>query len=513
MSGSPSAPAGRDQGGWRRAARLGSVWTTPALLLAVPTALIVEGRDGLWLALLFVVAPLVASLASASTRGAAAGAGEGTLPVVAMLLVVGLLVWANLSLAGDIATWMGLPRWRGIVPAAGVALGLMLWPAVARHWPWLLPVGLVALMLPLVVIVYASHSNPIATWSRVASQPAFRFSADSPWVTEGRSVGPRRGSHALLFEEEHRVTPVGSGPLRIEVSDLGRLQVQEWTLAPGQSVTLRPGDRLQVDSPSRFKFEADKRVPGAPVSGIAWADSSRSPRPVTLIRLLGLGLTLVGGALGLVGFAGPTGTARTSVGLSGLVFLVALGWAECWALYAVRWAPEFFLAGTTTAALLELPALVLRGSPWGSRLAGVTLVGLFALFLAASAALRKQLAVAQEQAEAGVGSDRGLWIGIFGVAALAALWPVEPSSLVLSSLGLAASTRSPFVLFGTPADRPGAGAWAAGLGLVLFLGLTAVGRLGVPVGAVAQALVAYPALVAAPVAAGILRVARRPAGP
>lgn len=483
---------------------------TPALLLAVPTALIAEGRDGLWVGLLFIVAPLLASVASGSTRAAGRAAGEQALPLVAMLLVVGLVIWANFSLAGDVATWLGVPRWRGIIPVAGAALALIVWPQLARHWPWFLPVGLVTLLLPVAVVVQASHANPIQIWSQVASLPAFRFPADSPWVTEGRAVGSRRGSFALLFEEEHRVTPLDPGPLRIEVSDLGRRQIQEWTLAPGQSVTLRPGDRLQVDGSPRFKFEAGKRVPGAPMSGIAWADASPSSLPVTLIRLLGLGLTLVGGALSLVGFATPGAPTRASVALGGLVFLAALGWAEAWATYSVRWAPEFFLRTNTVATLLELPALVLRDNPWGARLVAMALVGLLVLFLAASVALREDLALTEGEAAA-LASDRGLWGGMFVVAGLAALWPVEPWSLLLGALGLGASTLAPLVFFESPAGRPGGAAWAVGLGLTLFLALTAVGRLGVPSGPVAQALLTYPALVAAPVAAGILRVARRPA--
>lgn len=510
MNGPPSPPRGRDPIGWRPAACLVSVWMTPALLLALPAALIAEGRDGLWMGVLFVVAPLFASVGSGSTRAAGWAAGEQALPLVAMLLVVGLVIWANLSLAGDVATWMGVPRWRGIIPVAGAALALIVWPQTARHWPWFLPVGLVALLLPVAVAIQTSHADPIQTWSQVASLPAFRFPADSPWVREGRAVGSRRGSFALLFEEEHRVTPLDPGPLRIEVSDLGRRQIQEWTLAPGQSVTLRPGDRLQVDGSPRFKFEADKRVPGAPVSGIAWADASRSSPPVTLIRILGLGLTLMGGAASLVGFATPGAPTRASLALGGLVFLAALGWAEAWAIYSVRWAPEFFLRTNTAATLLELPALVLRGNPWGSVLVGLSLLGLLALFLAGSVALREELAIAEAAALA---SDRGLWGGMFVMAALAALWPVEPWSLLLGALGLGASTLAPLVFFASPTGRPTSAAWAVGLGLTLFLALTAVGRLGVPSGAVAQALLNYPALVAAPVAAGILRVARRPPGP
>lgn len=487
-------------GDWRRAPRLTSIWLTPPLLLAVPAALIAEGRDGLWLALLVVVAPFFAFLASAPDR--APGKEDHVLPAVLVLLVAGLLVWANLSLAGDVAAWMGWPRWRGVVPSAVVALAFVLGPSAARRWSWLLPLGLVLLLLPVVVVARASRSDPISTWNYVAFEPAFRFPADSPWVREGRAVGPRRGSRSLRFDEEHRVTPVDPGPLRVEVSDSGRVQLQEWTLAAGQSVTLRPGDRLLLTGPSRLRFEADKRVPGAPASGIAWADSSRSARPVLLARLSGLALTLVGGALALAALAGPARPTRLGVGLGGVALLVMLGWAECWAVYAVRWAPELFLGGASAAALVELPALALRGSPWGSRLAALALAGLLALFLAGLVALREELALEQD--------DSGLWSVILAGVALLALWPFDPSTLLLSALGLAASTLAPLALIGASDARPSVVSWALGLGLVLFLGLTALERLGVPASAVAREIVAYPALVAAPMTAGVLWVARRP---
>ena len=476
--------------------RFVSAWATPVLLLAVPTALIAGGRDGLWLGLLFFVAPLFAALAA--PEPAAAG-GQPSLPPAVLLLVVGVIVWANLGLAGDVATWTGWPRWTGIVPAAIAAAGLGLWPRASRRWLWLVPVGLVALLLPVAVMVQASGSNPIVIWTEVASQPAFRFSRQSPWVTEGRPVGPRRGLVALAFDEEHRLTPLDPGPFRVEVNDSGRVQVQEWTLTPGQSVTLRPGDRLQLDGPRRLKFEADRRVPGAPASGIAWADSSFVPRWLRLLSILGLGLTLLGGAVALAGPASSARPTRAGVALGGAVLLALLAWAECWAIYAVRWAPELYLGGVAGAALLELPGLVLRGSPWSPLLAGAGLVGLLALFLAACAALRERLA------EAG-----GLWAWVLAVAALLALLPVEPWSLMLSALGLGASCLAPLVLLGPPPARPHAAAWAVGVGLALFLGVTAVGRVWPPAAPVAQALVAYPALVAAPAAAAVLRVAGRP---
>ncbi|MBI3030454.1 MAG: hypothetical protein HYY64_13160 [Candidatus Rokubacteria bacterium] len=478
--------------------RVVSAWATPVLLLAVPTALMVEGRDGLWLGFLFVVAPLFASLATPERTAAAAG--FQSFPAVLGLLVVSVIVWANLSLAGDVATWLGWPRWLGVVPAALAAGVSGVWPRASRAWLWLVPIGLVALLLPMAAMVRTSGSNPLAIWTDVASQPAFRFSPESPWVTEGRAVGPRRGLVLLAFDEEHRLTPADPRPLRVEVNDSGRVQVQEWTLAPGQSVTLRPGDRLQLDGPRRLKFEADKRVPGAPVSGTAWADSSFVPRPLRLLSTLGLGLTLLGGALALAGPAGSARPARAGAVLGGAVLLALLAWAECWAVYAVRWAPELYMGGVNGVAILELPTLVLRGSAWGLLLAGAGVVGLLALFLAGCAALRDRLT------EAG-----GLWAGVLVAAAVLALLPLESWALMLSALGLGASCLAPLILFGPPPARSHAATWALAVGVVLFLGVTAAGKVWPPGGAVAQALVAYPALVAAPAAAAVLRVAGRPA--
>ena len=97
------------------------------------------------------------------------------------------------------------------------------------------------------------------------------------------------------------------------------------------------------------------------------------------------------------------------------------------------------------------------------------------------------------------------------MTAFLALLPLEPWALMLSALGLGASCLAPLIVLGAPPARPHAATWALGVGVVLFLGVTAAGRLWPPAGLATQALVAYPALVAAPAAAAVLRVAGRPA--
>ena len=64
----------------------------------------------------------------------------------------------------------------------------------------------------------------------------------------------------LVMETRGLVLVVGAGAIAVPPS---------LVLAPGQSVTLRAGDELVPGAALRLRFEADKRVPGAPASGTA----------------------------------------------------------------------------------------------------------------------------------------------------------------------------------------------------------------------------------------------------
>jgi hypothetical protein len=445
-----------------------------------------------------------------------------------MLLMVGTVLWANLTLAGDVAFWLGGSRWNGVLVAGGGAVALAALREDERRG-WLLGflafVGLVGLALPLLVILRATDPIPPRVFSRVASQAAFQFASDSPWVSDGRSVMVRRGVDTLFFEEEHRVIPLTERPMRVIISDGGRVRVEELRVTSGRPVTLRPGDRLQVDGEARYRFEAGKRIPGAPVSGIAWADAPIRPRGVAFLRVLGLGVTLVGGAAALFTLGGSR--SRGGIALWGLFLLAAVAWSQCWALYGAAYAPEIFLGGVTPEKLLELPALVLRGQPWGRWLVGVALAGLLAGILAAAAALRQTLGhieLAGQPAEGhgrgearvpvpaqqpGAASARGpardwrLWGGLVALAGLASLWPFDAWTLLSLAFGLGASTLAPLVVAG---GRPRAATGAMAVGFVLFVGLSALGWLAPAQGYV---LLSFPALIAAPAAWGILWLARR----
>jgi hypothetical protein len=173
------------------------------------------------------------------------------------------------------AAWLGAPRWQGIGTAAGGAWLLVIWRRAGRLVPWLLLAALLGLAVPLFLFARGAGMGPLGAWERVASQPAFRFPASSPWVSAGRELRAGRGYGVLVFEEEHRITAASPAQLHVRARDGARVSESDWELQAGQSLTLRPGDELTWPPGARLRFEAGKAVPGAPTSGIAWADGRR----------------------------------------------------------------------------------------------------------------------------------------------------------------------------------------------------------------------------------------------
>jgi len=147
--------------------RVLAVWLTPAALLAVPAALATHAAGGLWLGLVLLLAPLIVLglPAAADPRN-----DRGSLfPVVTLLIAVGLLLWANIALAGDLAAWLGARRWQGIVVAAVSGWVLTAWRPLRRTAPLLLAIALVAAAAPLMQVGWATGLGrncrmPRLTW-------------------------------------------------------------------------------------------------------------------------------------------------------------------------------------------------------------------------------------------------------------------------------------------------------------------------------------------------------------
>jgi hypothetical protein len=510
-------------------ARTLAVWLTPAAWLALPALVLEGGPDGVWAGLLLLVAPLLALAVAGGDARAAQPARDALFPVVVFLLVAGLLLWASLVLAGDVAAWLGAPRWQGIGIAAGGAWLLVIWRKAGRLVPWLLLAGMLGLAVPLLVIARGAAVGPLGAWERVASQPAFRFPASSPWVSAGRELRAGRGPGVLVFEEEHRITTAGPAQIHVRARDGARVSESDWELQPGQSVTLRAGDELTWPPGARLRFEAGKAVPGAPSSGIAWADGRRGDSS----RRWGLLLTLTGGALALIGYGATTRVTRRQMAAVGAGLLAVFVWGIGWAVYCALGAPDIFLGGVALERLVRPPSLswaagvgAAGAGSWaagaGSWAAGVGAAGggrfVLALvpaaglasFFASSVALRERIGGLDVTGGGEIGHDLGLWSAIIGAAAVASLWPSEPWVLVLTALGLAASTLAPAVLLPPPAARARWGTWAGFVGLAVFGALALLGQWtgGGSPGWVGLPL-AYPAVVAAPAAALVLRLARR----
>ena len=227
------------------AAQILAVWLTPAVGLQMAAFILDRGPDGLWIGLVLTLAPLIALGAGARPAELTRGQREPLFPVVVLLLTVGILLWANIGFAGDVAAWLGMRRWHGIAAAAAAGWLLTGWRGARRVVPVLLLGSLVAISVPLVELGRAAAAGPLAAWERVAAQPAFRFPPLSTWVTTGRDLALLHGRSPMAFDEEHRIAAPAGGMLHARTREGNRIVDMEWALSPGQVVTLRPGDELQ----------------------------------------------------------------------------------------------------------------------------------------------------------------------------------------------------------------------------------------------------------------------------
>jgi hypothetical protein len=466
----------------------------------MPVLMVDRGPDGLGIALALMAAPLIAL--GIQSRELPAADPNSRFPALTLLFVVGLLVWANLSLAGDLASSLGEPRWLGIAIAAAGGWSVAALSGVARLAAPLLLVAILAVSAPLAEHGRAARISPLGAWSHVASQGAFRFPTGSPWVTVGGDLAAV-GGRSIAFDEEHRITAPAGGRLRARIQDGRRSADLEWALAPGQSVTLRPGDRLYADSGVSVRFEADKRVPGSPTSGIAWAAGLAPDWP----RQAGLLVTVLFGAVALLRAGRRNGCDRLAVAVVGGGALLALLWAQAAAIYTLLDAPDLFVVGVTPGRLLVrlLPA---PDSSHGtaSALRILALAGTAASFLASSVALRDRLSAWRATIGGKIGRDTELWAGLFGAAALASLRPVGPWSLALCALGAAASILGPVTIWSNHIATATA---AQIVGLTVFASLSALAGLRPGVAGLAGAILAYPALAAVPASALALWIGGR----
>jgi len=492
-----------------------AAWTSPVLLALVAARALAGGPDAPALALTALVAPLVAFLCPTADE-----ARPNLVGALAVGAGLGFMLWANLLLFADVAGLLGLPRWviaalativalvavelaqaadstvrrrsRTVARGGGERDGGARFIQIALRGGGLTVLYTSALgFVALVAIIAATLVvSPWGAWRAVASKPALTFGEQSPWVTDGRTLAR---STALDFTEGHRITALS--PATYRVVEPGRFR--EWQLRPGETLSLRAGDRLVVEAGARLRFEAGKRIPGAPASGVAWADPPERGGLSAVLETLGTMITMIGGALALVG-SRPALGARAVYAGSGLLLVLVLS-ALCLGVLGAYAAPGLSIGVPALAATFDLPSAIVpgaRGRALGALGAGVLLV----LFAATALALRDVLgrALRPPEDESDAPAPRAELtrpiMRVFLVAAcVASLWGGEASRALLTGLGLAASATLGACLTDEPATR----LVGSIVGVLAFAGFTIVAW-GLP--AWASAVGASPALAAVPLA-------------
>lgn len=468
----------------RQGAAHAAAWTTPALLTLLASRVASGHVEAPLLVLLAVAAPLVALLRPPLI------AVRNPVTRAVILIVVGLVVWANVSVLADVASLLGGARWQGAVLAAALTLLVTAWPGADRGRAAVLIIGVACVLAVVAAAAAATGRTPWSAWNDVASRPALVFS-------DRGAVARFTRDATLEFAEAHHVVALRSGTFRVAEHEGARTLVREWLVRDNDVLTLRPGDRLSLPAGARVRFEIGKRVPGGPASGAQWTDAPARGAARTLPALLGLAVTLLGGAVALV----PSWT--RGVRPAAIVPLVS-GWAAvCCGIYAVAIAPELVLADSPAAALIGAARTV----PHAGAAAAVTIVGcagLLALLFAAAQSLRSRVV------EVAGASAPAMWTAVFALAAAGSIRPIDAWIVLSMALGLAACAwAAPLLAAG---DEEEEGGWSpAALGSmagVLAFGVLAALAARLPhwAGGVGD----YPALMAAPVAWAVAVRARRP---
>ncbi len=455
-------------------------WTGPAIVLGL-TALVFRGDPLAPLAVvLAAVAPLAALVRGRDTRPATPVHLALALPGVMLLLA------AHAVVAGDMAQLEDMPRWvvTALVLACGAAPLVARWPAT---WATAGVIGGAAVVVPLVAIALVTWTPPWTAFAQVATRGALVFGERSRWVTDGRPIAP---GAALAFDEPHRVTAVSAAHWQVTETDGTRSVTRERRVAAGDSLVLRPGDRLGIDAGAQVKFERGKRVPGAVATGVEWGDAPQRRTLESAWRSLGAAVTFAGGALALVPPAAGITRGGPASAAGGAVALALA--AAAWGVYAMYVAPELALGATIATPFAELPASVF-GAAAGGATAAVLAAATLALYTAAAAAVAARVeTVAAAVSERARSASVVACAGFVVVAATATFWRWDAERLLALGLGLLATTwAAPMLAAGT--SRLALGGALAGAGVFAVVAL-AGDRIGA--GLFAQ----YPALIAAPAA-------------
>lgn len=450
------------------------------------------------MALLVVLAPLLALLAAG--RG---GDTPGRLATVVGLLSVGMVLTANVMVVIGVARFLDVSLHQSVVMLGMSACFILIWRHSAVAWSLAFVIGVVSLAVMVVVMGLVFSAAPWTVWTQLASRPALAFSPLAAWVTEGRTL-PRPTT--LMFDETHRVTALSGGVFRVDEGDVGDSPARERRLNPGDSLALRAGDRLTIPPDVRVRFEAGKRIPGAPRSGVVWAEPPRHPSWPTFIDALGLVLTLTGGAVTLLGGHRHATRLIAAVAVPLLLIACALS-ASAWGVYAMWLAADLGLGASSLGSLVQALQLSLDDNA-RAQLLLLGALGLTMLFIAAAAGLANRMVILTESWRSGEARLAArllpdvLWLGIVATGVMLSQYDLEPGTILRLGCGLGASAWAAPRLAGAR----GAASMGALAGALVFSALSIAHALALPA---VTLLGPYPALVAAPAAAAVAAVGRR----
>jgi hypothetical protein len=474
---------------------VGSVaaWAGPALLVAVVARVTAGGVEAPLFVLVAVAAPMLALLAvprsPRTPSGFAATAG---------LMTIVCVLGAGFRAVADLGHVLGLETGATLGAVVALVLVTTVWRDRDRVAASAFVLGAGAFLVAAVMLGATAARAPWTAWSRAASRGPFELGPRSEWTHEGVQF-PRLIT--LSFGEPHRVTAVGAAVVRVTERDRVTA-VHERTLAAGESLLLRPGDTLEIPPGTRLRFEAGRRVPGAPPSGVAWADGAGASRARLLAWWLGVTLTFGGGALMIV--PAQADPSRASAILPPALVLALVLAAACWALYAVDAAPEASI-GVSAAAVLVRLVPVLADDPWRSRILTAMSLALLALLLGSAAALRRSLVDLVAAPGAGAAEplrrrvvEAATWVVMVVAALGAGMVAGDGLTLLGGGLGLAAAVvLGPGLVRGQGPAVEQARAKGALAGAVIFVVVAGLSRWLALAGAV-DVIGRYPILLAAP---------------
>ena len=475
-----------------------STWLSPVILAVLAARIVAGDASAPTLVAIVVGAGLVSLLVAG--RVVLTPSRATTVPLLVALVLV---LAANLVVLGDLSRLLGFTHEAGIGAGVALALGAGGWAALDRWGRVVTPLGVVLVVRPLGRVV-AAAGPPWTAWQVVASRAAMTFGQGSAWVTHGGALGDRA---RLTFREPHRVEAASAATWRVVERDASHVAVREWRLGAGEALTLRPGDELAVDPGALVRFEAGRRVPGAPPSGMVWADGRPRKLQEAFVAVGGTALTLVVGGLALTPAVPVAGI--TTIVAPTVLLAFAVG-GSLWGLYGVALAPELSLVPRAFAPVLEVVTRV-GSSRWHDTLIALVVTGVLVLFVGLAVTWRARLALAFAELAGAFQRPALSRLALFAAAAVVvglagalAVRGGDPWALLMWGLGLAAATTvAPRLAAAGPrGELFGTVVGAATFVVVLFGGDRLPPLLA--------AVVDYPALAAAPLAWLAARATRQP---